>query len=49
MKIIENKYSNNTFENIKHIDDYGNEYWCARELTKSIGIQGFEKFSKSNR
>ena len=24
--------SNNSFENIKHIDEYGNEYWLAREL-----------------
>ena len=49
MKKIGDKHTNNTFENIKHIDDYGNEYWYARELTKSIGIQGLEKFSKSNR
>jgi len=32
MKIINNNYTNNTFENIKHIDEYGNEYWFAREL-----------------
>ena len=49
MKEIKEKYTKSIFENIKHIDDYGNEYWCARELTKSIGIQGLEKFSKSNR
>ena len=30
MKKIENKYSKNTFENIRHIDDYENEYWYAR-------------------
>ena len=36
MKILENKYSNKTFENIKHIDDYGNEYWYARELQKVL-------------
>lgn len=29
-KIIE--YNEITFENIKHIDEYGNEYWLAREL-----------------
>lgn len=27
-----NKDNITTFENIKHIDDYGNEYWFAREL-----------------
>ncbi len=32
--MIENTYSNNTFGNIKPIDDYENEYWCARELQK---------------
>ena len=25
MNKIDNKYTNNTFENIKHIDEYGNE------------------------
>lgn len=25
-------YNENVFENIKHIDEYGNEYWYAREL-----------------
>lgn len=36
MKEIENKYSDNSFENIKHIDNYGNEYWYARELQKVL-------------
>ena len=31
MKEIE-KYEEIIFENIKHIDEYGNEYWFAREL-----------------
>ena len=26
MKKIENRYTNNIFENIKHMDEYGNEY-----------------------
>lgn len=30
MKKIVDKYTNNIFENIKHIDEYGNEYWYAR-------------------
>lgn len=25
------KLNNKTFEDIKHIDEYGNEYWCARD------------------
>ena len=26
--------TNNKFENIRHIDYYGNEYWYAHELQK---------------
>ncbi len=33
-KII--KYNETLFENIKHIDEYGNEYWLARELSKVL-------------
>ncbi len=46
MKKIENKYSNNTFENIKHIDDYGNEYWYARELQKVLEYKDWRNFQK---
>ena len=46
MKIIENKYSNNSFENIKHIDDYGNEYWYARELQKVLEYKDWRNFQK---
>ena len=38
MKIIGDKSTNNIFENIKHIDEYGNEYWYARELSKNFRI-----------
>ena len=31
-----NRYSNSTFENIKYIDEYVNEYWLARELQKVL-------------
>jgi DNA-damage-inducible protein D len=27
-----NKYTEKVFENIKHMDEFGNEYWLAREL-----------------
>ena len=33
-QIIE--YTESVFENIKHIDEYGNEYWEARELQKVL-------------
>ena len=34
MEEIFNKSASKTFENIKHIDEYGNEYWFARDLQK---------------
>ena len=46
MKVIRNKSSNNTFENIKHIDDYGNEYWYARELQKVLEYKDWRNFQK---
>ena len=32
------------FENIKHIDVHGNEYWCARELQKILGYKEWRYF-----
>ena len=32
MSNLEKNYSNQTFEEIKHIDENGIEYWKAREL-----------------
>ena len=40
---IEN--SINVFENIKHIDEYGNEYWSARELQKALKYKEWRKFN----
>ena len=36
MKEIEVKYNNSIFEDIKYIDEYGNEFWYARELQKVL-------------
>ncbi len=33
------------FESIKHINDYGQEYWFARELQSVLGYKKWEKFS----
>ncbi len=30
------KYEEMTFEEIKHVDDNGNEYWYARELMNAL-------------
>lgn len=40
------KYNNNVFENIKHIDEFGNEYWYARELQKVLEYKEWRNFSK---
>lgn len=37
-------YDNSTFENIKHIDENGNEYWCARELKTVLNYKEWRKF-----
>ena len=36
MKNNVEKFTNNIFESIKHIDNYGNEYWYARELSNVL-------------
>ncbi len=30
------EYNETIFESIKHIDEYGNEYWLARELQSAL-------------
>ncbi len=46
MKMIENEYTNSIFENIKHMDAYGNEYWYARELSKVLEYKDWRNFLK---
>ena len=38
------EYSEIIFENIKHIDEYGNEYWSARELQTALDYKKWQKF-----
>jgi DNA-damage-inducible protein D len=46
-QLIENKkYSNRAFEDIKHIDENGNEYWLARELQKVLEYKEWRFFQK---
>ena len=45
MKDIE-KYTNNMFESIKHIDEEGNEFWFARELKEIMEYVEWRKFEK---
>ena len=46
MQEIENKNTNSIFENIKHIDEYNNEFWYARELQKVLEYKDWRNFQK---
>jgi len=37
------------FENIKHIDAYGDEYWEASELQEMLGYTQWKNFNKAIR
>ena len=39
------EYTEKMFEEIKHIDEYGNEYWYARELMSAFEYKRWDKFS----
>lgn len=41
------KYNEQTFESIKHINEYGEEYWLARELQGVLEYARWENFSKA--
>ena len=45
MKKIVDRY-NNIFENIKYMDEYENEYWYARELSKVLEYKDWRNFLK---
>ena len=38
------EYITKLFEDIKHIDENGNEYWLARELMKVLEYKEWRKF-----
>ena len=40
------KYNEKTFEDIKHIDGNGNEYWSARELQKILQYTQWRRFDE---
>ena len=46
MDIIETNYTNNIFENIKHVDECGNEHWLARDLSKVLEYKDWRNFQK---
>ena len=40
------KYNENTFESIKQFDEYGNEFWSARDLQKVLEYKDWRNFKK---
>ncbi len=38
------EYNKTIFEEIKHMDEYGNEFWYARELQKVLEYKKWQKF-----
>lgn len=47
MIVIDNTidiYNESIFESIKHINEYGDEYWLARELSKILEYKDFRNF-----
>lgn len=41
------EYTETLFEDIKHIDEEGNEYWFARELMPLLGYSKWERFTNA--
>ena len=46
MKNIIN-YDISIFDSIKHIDEYGNEYWLARELQNVLEYKQWRRFEEA--
>ena len=40
------EYTEKIFDDIKHIDEFGNEYWYARELMVALEYKEWRKFDK---
>ena len=40
------QYTEKVFEDIKHIDEEGNEFWEARELQKVLGYKEWRYFDR---
>ena len=43
------KKNRETFESIKHIDEYGNEYWMSRDLALALGYSDYRNFRNVGR
>jgi len=40
------EYTEKIFEDIKHIDELGNEYWLARELQNVLGYHQWRSINE---
>lgn len=40
------KYNEQIFENIKHVNEYGQEFWYARELSRALEYKDFRNFEQ---
>lgn len=40
-------YNEQTFESIKHINENGQEFWCARELQKALDYSQWRRFNET--
>lgn len=41
------RYSEDTFENIKHVNEFGQEYWLARELQLVLEYSQWRRFEET--
>ena len=39
------EYSETIFENIKHVNEYGQEFWYAREIQEVLEYKRWDKFT----
>lgn len=39
------KYSEQIFENIKHVNEYGQEFWYARDLQVALEYKRWDRFN----
>ena len=46
MNEIDKNYTNETFEDIKHMDEFGIEFWYARELMHVLQYSNWQNFEK---
>lgn len=40
----EREYGESLFENLKHVNEHGQEFWCARELQGALEYKRWDKF-----